>query len=80
MFCGKQNYKSRGEAVGIGGACRRIAAYVVRLPRLTLKAGRKAGYKAGSLGDGRADRGKTEKAKFAKFEISKIAKSQESKS
>jgi hypothetical protein len=36
------------------------------------KGGAKAGYKAGSLRDGRADRGKTEKAKFAKFEISKL--------
>jgi hypothetical protein len=47
-FCGEQNLKSHGVPRLIGGACRRIAAYVVRLPRLTLKAGRKAGCKAGS--------------------------------
>ena len=55
----------------------RIAAHMLRLPRLTLKAGRKAGYKAGykaeSPRDGRADRGKTQKSEFAKLEISKIA-------
>ena len=76
-FCGQQNLKSHGPPRLIGGACRRIATHVVRLPRLTLKAGRKAGYKAGckagSPRDGRADRGKTQKSEFAKLEISKIA-------
>jgi hypothetical protein len=42
-FCGQQNLKSHGVPRLIGGACQRIAAHVVRLPRLTLKAGRKAG-------------------------------------
>jgi hypothetical protein len=46
-----------------------MAAHVLRLPRLTLKAGRKAG----SPRDGRADRDKTQKSKCPKFEISKIA-------
>jgi len=45
---------------------------VLRLPRLTLKAGRKAGYKAGSPRDRQADRRKTQKSKFVKFEISKL--------
>jgi hypothetical protein len=35
--------KSHGVPRLIGGACRRIATHVVRLPRLTLKAGSKAG-------------------------------------
>jgi hypothetical protein len=47
-FCGQQNLKSHGQRVGIGGACRCMAAHVQRLPRLTLKAGRRAGCKAGS--------------------------------
>jgi hypothetical protein len=46
-FCAQQNLKSYGVPHLIGGACRRIAAHVLRLPRLTLKAGRKAGCKAG---------------------------------
>ena len=79
-FCGQQNLKSHGQRAGIGGACRCMAAHVVRLPRLTLKAGRKAGYRAGSPRDGRADRGKTQKSKFGKFEISQIEKSQKSQS
>jgi hypothetical protein len=77
-FCGQQNLKSHGVPRLIGGACRCMAAHMQRLPRLTLKAGRRAGCKAGSPRDGRADRGKTQKSKFAKFEISKIAKSQKS--
>jgi hypothetical protein len=36
--------KSHGAPRLIGGACQRMAAHVVRLPRLTLKAGRKAGH------------------------------------
>jgi len=48
-FCGQQNLKPHGERVGIGGACRRMAAHVERLPRLTLKAGRKAGYNTASI-------------------------------
>ena len=72
----KQNLKSHGVPRLIGGACRRIAAHVVRLPRLTLKAGRRAGCKAGSPRDGRADRGKKQKSKFANrnFKNCKIAK------
>ena len=51
-----------------------MAAHVLRLPRLTLKAGRKAGCKAGSPRDRRAsNRNEMQKSKFAKFEISKIA-------
>jgi hypothetical protein len=41
-FCGKQNLKSHDVPRLIGGACWRKAAHVVRLPRLTLKAGYKA--------------------------------------
>jgi hypothetical protein len=52
-FCGEQNLKSRGVPRLIGGACRRIAAHVQRLPRLTLKAGRRAGCKAGCNADPR---------------------------
>jgi hypothetical protein len=37
----------------IGRACRCIAAHVERLPRLTLKAGRRAGCRAGSLATSR---------------------------
>ena len=40
--------KSHGVPRLIGGACRGIAAHVQRLPRLTLKAGRRAGCKAGN--------------------------------
>jgi hypothetical protein len=69
-FCGQQNLKSHSVPRLIGGACRRMAAHVLRLPRLTLKAGRKAG----SPRDGWADRGNTQKSKSAKFEISKIEK------
>ena len=63
-FCGQQNLKSHSVPRLIGGACRCMAAHVVRLPRLTLKAGRRAGYKEGSPRDERADRGKTQKSKF----------------
>jgi len=52
----------------IGGACRRIAAYVLRLPRLTLKAGCKAGCRAGSPRDGRADRCKNQNSSNSKFQ------------
>ena len=41
--------KSHGVPRLIGGACRRIAAHLQRLPRLTLKAGRRAGCKAGQI-------------------------------
>ena len=68
-FWGEQNLKSHGVPRLIGGACRRMAAHVQRLLRLTLK----AGCKAGSPRDGRADRGKIQKSKIAKFEISKSA-------
>jgi hypothetical protein len=48
------DYANRLTALGvggaIGGACRCMAAHMERLPRLTLKAGRKAGGKAGSSG------------------------------
>jgi hypothetical protein len=42
--------KSRGNLVGIGGACCGVAAHVQRRPRLTLKAGPRAGCKAGLWG------------------------------
>src|SRR6516162_429715 len=71
-FCGQQNLKSHGLPRLIGGACRCMAAHVLRLPRLTLKAGRKAGCKAGSPRNGRADRDKMQKSKFAKIKISKL--------
>jgi hypothetical protein len=47
-FCGQQDLKSHGVPRLIGGACRCMAAHVLRLTHLTLKAGRKAGCKAGS--------------------------------
>jgi hypothetical protein len=50
-----------------------MAAHVERLPRLTLKAGRKAGYKAGPRGTGGTNHGRTPNSEFAKTEISKIA-------
>ena len=58
-FCGQQNLKSHGVPGLIGGACRCMAAHMERLPRLTLKVGRRAGCQAGSPRDGRADRRKT---------------------
>ena len=79
-FCGQQNLKSHGVPRLMGGACRCMAAHVLRLPRLTLKAGRKAGCKAGSLRDGRARSRQNAKIKIRKIEISKIANSQKSKS
>ena len=39
----------------MGGACRRMAGHVEDRPRLTLKAGRKAGSKAGSPPDCRLE-------------------------
>jgi hypothetical protein len=71
-FCGEQNLKSHGVPRLIGGTCRCIAAHVLRLPRLTLKAGRKAGCKAGPRGT-RGPIPAKRKLQIRKIEISKIA-------
>ena len=64
---------SRTAYPALSGACQCMAAHELRLPRLTLKAGRKAGRKAGSPRDRRAsNRNEMQKSKFAKSKFQKL--------
>jgi hypothetical protein len=58
-FCGKQNGSRAAYPALSGGACRRMAAHVERLPRLILKAGCRVGCKAGYAPDWTAEMGGT---------------------